>query len=55
MTAHRRDPAAPTPLHHHDAAPPLRISLLCASAGQRLVLATAGLVPLWLVVWWAMQ
>ncbi|MCB1889939.1 MAG: hypothetical protein KDH20_20200 [Rhodocyclaceae bacterium] len=50
-----RDSAAPTPLHHHEARPPGPNSLLCASVTQRLLLAAAGLVPLWAIVWWALR
>lgn len=49
-------PARTAHLHHHaPAQPTFAGSLLSASAGQRLLLAGAGLVPLWLFVWWAMQ
>ncbi|MCB1954858.1 MAG: hypothetical protein KDG55_04240 [Rhodocyclaceae bacterium] len=49
-------PARAVHLHRHaPAQPSFAGSLLSASAGQRLLLAAAGLVPLWLFVWWAMQ
>lgn len=46
---------APIHLHPHNATDPGRDTLLCASAGQRLLIAAAALSALWLSIWWALR
>lgn len=53
LSEHRHD--AEPHQYAHSAPPLVRDSLLCASAGQRLGIASLALLVLWLTVFWALR